>query len=485
VHEAFFYSSDEDFVTRLTPFLRDGAASNQGAIAVTTESRIALLRRRLGADADAVSFFDAGRWYRRPGAALLAWRDVFDQQLRDGAAFVRAVGEIAFANDEAGIRRWMRYESLINRAFADRPTWIVCPYNIRAVPKEVLAAARQTHPVVSMPSGREPSTPHFDARELGADVAPAADRSDAEKRTRATVSDPQDLAEFRRRVRWDAQSAGLAAEVVDDLLLAIGELLRRSLADDGATANVRTARQNGEWFSEISLERTRSNAPSLGAGDLGLLIGRMISDRVEIADDDERALVRFVFGRQPADPRQRIVSAASELFRANGVRSTGINAVIAHANVAKATFYAQFQSKDELVRLWLRSPAARWFDQVRAEVEIRTQTPAERLTAFFDVLGEWLSEDRFRGCPFLNTAAEFRNADGAFSQELADLTAEIEEYFRCTAAEAGVADPDGIAAQLFLLVPGAITAATARASAEPARIARAAAEGLVASAALV
>jgi AcrR family transcriptional regulator len=242
------------------------------------------------------------------------------------------------------------------------------------------------------------------------------------------------------------------------------------------------ARRERSDRHEIRSDRAQSDAFASEADGLGLLIGRVISDRVEVADDRDGSLVRFVFGRERADPRQRIISAASELFRANGVRTTGVNTVIAHAGVAKATFYANFQSKDDLIRLWLASPAARWFDQVVAEVEARTDTPAERLTTFFDVLGDWLTADDFRGCPFLNTATEFRNADHAFAQELADLTREVEQYFRGTAAEAGFSDPDGIAEQLFLLVPGTITTSSARASAEPARVARAAAAGLVAAA---
>ena len=481
-HEAFFYSSDEEFGARVVPFLRDAVATNQGAIAVTTEDRIKLLRRELGSNADAVSFFDATRWYRRPGTALVAWRDALDQQVRSGADFVRATGEFQFGDDQAGISRWTRYESLVNRAFAGRPVWIMCAYNTQTVPDEILTEARRTHPVTSTPLARTASPIHFDAQELAADLGHAGDRPEAQERTRVEVFEPHDLTHVRRSVRWAAQSAGLSVDVVDDLLLAIAELAHRWLAQDGTTALVRTARQNGEWFCEIRSGRPGSDALPSGPDEIGVLIGRVISDRVEVADDKEGPLVRFVFGKQSADPRQRIVTAAAELFRANGVRTTGINAVIAHAGVAKATFYAHFESKDELIRFWLASPAVRWFDHVWAEIEARTGTPAKRLTAFFDVLGEWLTEDGFRGCPFINTAAEFRSADHAFSQELADRMTEIQDYFCRTAAEAGFADPEGVAEQLFLLVPGTITTAAARGSAEPARVARAAATRLVASA---
>ena len=449
---------------------------------MTTEPRMALLRRRLGVDADAVSFFDATRWYRRPGAALLAWRDAFDQQFRGRTAFVRAVGEIQYGNDSVAIRNWSRYESLVNRAFAAWPVWFACAYNTETVPEEILEQARQTHAVISTRSTRAASTPHFGGRELGAALGPPGDRANWQERTRVTVSGTHDLTNVRRGVRWEAQSAGLAVDTIDDLLLAVSELLRSSLAVDGATATIRTARRDGEWFCEITSDRNPSEALASRADDLGLLIGRVISERVEIADEPNGSLVRFVFGTHPADPRQRIVNAASELFRGNGVRATGINTIIAHAGVAKATFYSHFQSKDDLIRLWLSSPTVRWFDHVLAEVDARTDVPEEKLTTFFDVLGDWLAADKFHGCPFINTATEFRDAEHGFAQELLDAMGEVQEFFRRTTPDAGFTDPDAVAEQLFLLVPGSITTAAARGSAEPARVARTVAAGLVASA---
>jgi hypothetical protein len=122
----------------------------------------------------------------------------------------------------------------------------------------------------------------------------------------------------------------------------------------------------------------------------------------------------------------------------------------------------------------------RWFDGVRAEVEARTATPDDRLTAFFDVLGEWLVADESRGCQALNAAAEARYSDPE-AHVLADLQREIEEYLRSTAADAGLADADRLARQLLLLVQGAIVTAATERSSEPAVTARLAAARLVAS----
>src|SRR5438874_12571619 len=85
---------------------------------------------------------------------------------------MRAVGEVHLEGDGAGDEQWARYESLFNRAFADLPVWVVCPYDARSVSDAVLADVRRTHPVVSTVTGREPSADHFSSHELGAAVTP-------------------------------------------------------------------------------------------------------------------------------------------------------------------------------------------------------------------------------------------------------------------------------------------------------------------------
>jgi AcrR family transcriptional regulator len=484
IHEAFFYASDAEFVARVAPFLGEAVAAGEGAIAVTTEARIERLRRKLGSRADAVSFFDASEWYARPGATLVAWRELLDRRSHDGMESVRVVGEVQFADrDDEQLERWMRYESLLNRSLAERRAWLLCPYNTQAVPDTILSRARETHPFVSTVSRRETSAEHLHARELGALFAPVEDSVHVDEHSHTTLARPSDIGLLRRLVRWQAQSASLPPDVIDDLLLAAREVVLGALARSVASVSVRTARRGGEWLCEIQCSApVAGTALPLREDDLGLLIGRLVCDRVEVADDQNGLLARFIFGKPRADPRQRILAAASDLFRADGIRSTGINAVIARADVAKATFYAHFQSKDELIRVWLDSPAVRWFDNVCAEVEARAQSPVERLTGFFEVLSEWLAEDGFRGCHLINAAAEFHGSDEATRQALADRNAAVEEYFRRTAGAAGVADPDGLAGQLATLVSGAIVLATASASAEPAATARDASAQLVAAA---
>src|SRR5439155_20815699 len=151
------------------------------------------------------------------------------RQLReDGIEFVRAIGEVEFPRDDAGVQRWTRYESLLEHAFSGRPAWIVCPYNTEALSADIVTAARGTHPIVSSPSGRGPSPSHFHAPELRAVLASAEDRPDVHERSCCSVTHPAAGALHRPSVRWQAQSAGLSTDLVDDLPLAITDLVRTS-----------------------------------------------------------------------------------------------------------------------------------------------------------------------------------------------------------------------------------------------------------------
>ena len=55
--------------------------------------------------------------------------------------------------------------------------------------------------------------------------------------------------------------------------------------------------------------------------------------------------------------RERLLTAASELFYDEGVHTVGIDRVIERAGVAKASLYNTFGSKDELVRAYLEGLA--------------------------------------------------------------------------------------------------------------------------------
>ena len=58
--------------------------------------------------------------------------------------------------------------------------------------------------------------------------------------------------------------------------------------------------------------------------------------------------------------RERVSRAAYDLFSREGVRSVGVDAVIARAGAAKMTLYRNFPSKDDLILEFLRRREQLW-----------------------------------------------------------------------------------------------------------------------------
>jgi AcrR family transcriptional regulator len=177
--------------------------------------------------------------------------------------------------------------------------------------------------------------------------------------------------------------------------------------------------------------------------------------------------------------RERILDAAADLFYRRGIHQVGVDLIIEEADVAKATFYNHFPSKDDLVLAWLREPDVRWLISVREEVERRADTPRARLLAFFDVLEELFRKRGFRGCPYLNTVAEIPDARHPARKEVLGFHLELESYLRELLGAAGLPDADDLASQLILVVMGAWAAAVIRGSSNPATFGRATVERLI------
>jgi AcrR family transcriptional regulator len=475
-HEALVYSSGEEFLARVLPFLQEGLAAGQPAIAALSPEKFAPVREALGHEGKRVSFVDASTHYRRPSNALAEYRRELEVMLsQPGVELVRVIGELPLALTREEQDEWIRYESLINQAWADYPVWVVCGYDTRVLPDDVIARAAHTHPFVSRGARPDPSPGYIETDQL---VAPPL-KGEPRRATTAsgplaglTVAGEPELADLRRVVTSAARAGGLPPPTVEDVAVAAAELARDGLRRGEGQTSVQVIRDQARWHCDV----TRPGSGS--ADELGLFVARLVSEHVEVAEGGGEQTVRMTFSGVE-DVRRRILDAASELFYQHGIRATGINTIIAHSGVAKATFFRHFPAKHDLVVAWLEEPSSRWFDRIRTDLEARNEAPASRLLSFFDRLGEWFGQDEFRGCAFQNAAAETPEAAHPVRQATQDYAAEIQDYLRRTADEAGLSDPVGVAEQLHLLAQGAIATAVVTRSARPAKLARAAAERIL------
>ncbi len=183
--------------------------------------------------------------------------------------------------------------------------------------------------------------------------------------------------------------------------------------------------------------------------------------------------------RSPASARDRILMSAASLFAGGRIRVTGVDSLIALADVAKATFYRHFPSKDDVVAGWLRTPEARWLDVVVGELE--GSPPLVRLVDFWGAMGRWAEADGFRGCPFLNTLGEIRDPHHPAYPLVSSYIGEVEVYLSAAAREAEIHDAPSMGRQLRFLAMGMWMAIVFEASTGPAETARTMAVGLIAA----
>ena len=84
-----------------------------------------------------------------------------------------------------------------------------------------------------------------------------------------------------------------------------------------------------------------------------------------------------------------------------GYNQTGINQIIEEANVAKASMYQHFRSKEDIAVAYLQRRHTNWVGNLFDFISDKT-TSKEKLIASFDYLSEWLNDVEFRGCGFQN-----------------------------------------------------------------------------------
>ncbi|WP_425429780.1 TetR/AcrR family transcriptional regulator [Corynebacterium pacaense] len=110
--------------------------------------------------------------------------------------------------------------------------------------------------------------------------------------------------------------------------------------------------------------------------------------------------------RNRPSPRQRLLDSATNLFTAEGIRVIGIDRILREADVAKASLYSLFGSKDALVIAYLEALDQNWREawHVRADPHA---DPEDKILAFFDQCLEEEPKKGFRGSHFQSAANEY------------------------------------------------------------------------------
>ena len=135
-------------------------------------------------------------------------------------------------------------------------------------------------------------------------------------------------------------------------------------------------------------------------------MGRQICLSVDM--DANRQICLSIKARDPDRPPLASASSttAFRLFYARGIRAVGVDLIIAESGVAKATFYKHFPAKDDLVLAYLDKVDGIWTGQLHAAAEAAGPTPPTSSSASSTPWARACRREGYRGCAFINAAAE-------------------------------------------------------------------------------
>lgn len=138
--------------------------------------------------------------------------------------------------------------------------------------------------------------------------------------------------------------------------------------------------------------------------------------------------------RNRPGPRQRLLASATNLFTTQGIRVIGIDRILRDADVAKASLYSLFGSKDNLVVAYLHELDQKWRDDWHALADPR-ESPEDRIIAFFDLCIQQEPENNYRGSHFQNAASEYPRPETDSEQRIRDAAMDYRRWCRDTMAE--------------------------------------------------
>lgn len=295
-HEALLYAGPEKFVAATASFVRDSLAAEEPIMVAVIEPRRNLLREELGADAEHVQFIDMEEVGRNPARIIPAWQEWVDRNTKGTGApqTFRGIGEPIWpGRSPAELLECQHLESLLNTAFDSGPAWwLVCPYDTASLDESLIDRARQTHPgavngAEQLPGHAYPNSDSSREAMFAEPLTEAFPVAGTELFENAFAL--SDLFRLRETVARRATAAGLAANRVEDMVLAINELMCNSIQHGGGSGTLRLWQETGVLIGEVQdrgLIRDplvgRIRPRGTGQGGAGVWMANHLCDLVQI-----------------------------------------------------------------------------------------------------------------------------------------------------------------------------------------------------------
>ncbi|MGN9816789.1 anti-sigma factor RsbA family regulatory protein [Streptomyces sp. SD11] len=299
VHPALFYRDDQEYLAGTVPFIREGLAVAEPVAVAAPAARLDLITAALGPAAEDVHLVDMTLAGRNPGRIIPSVLRAF-ADARPGVR-VRIIGEPIWPGRTAvEYPACVQHEALINEAFSGRDVTILCPYDARSLPKDVLADAHATHPVL-ITGGRERASGAYDpAKVLARCNEPLSPLPGAAM----FRYDAQALPAARDFALAQARERGMSAVRLQDLALVVAELTTNSVVHAGGAGTLRLWAESEQIVCQVQ-DFGRLADPLAGRrpahpgqiGGRGLLLVHYLSDLVRLHTGDTGTTIRSYVSR--------------------------------------------------------------------------------------------------------------------------------------------------------------------------------------------
>jgi AcrR family transcriptional regulator len=177
--------------------------------------------------------------------------------------------------------------------------------------------------------------------------------------------------------------------------------------------------------------------------------------------------------------RAAVLQSANAVFYARGIAGVGMADIRDDSGVSLRRLYSLYPSKRELVAAWLTDRHSTWMEWFTSSVDRRRSVGEEPLLAAFDAIAEWASSPGYRGCAFVNSAAETAEIDDTHRLIIAAHKESLLTYLVSLAGDSGHSEPERLGRMVGVLLDGAMVESAVLRSRGPIVAARDAAAVLI------
>lgn len=296
-HSTLFYDGSRQYADEVGAVLRDALGQGHRGLVLAPARRVDELRDALGRDADEVTFVEdtvayAPQWN--------AYRVLLEFAAQAPGVRTCAVAEQTLtARTPAEVVDYQRLEAAINLVFAEHDVDLLCPYDASTLPAHLLDIGRHTHGTMRANGTMAPNhgfdDPMVMLAGLAAVVPPPADAITVD------CSSPADVADARQLVRLLGADLRLDGDTIDDVALAVTEVLTNALLHGKPPAMLHVYESGATWVCHVQDGGLDALDPLIGLlppvlptdHGYGLWLARQLCAAVDVGSDETGTHVRL------------------------------------------------------------------------------------------------------------------------------------------------------------------------------------------------